>query len=212
MLLFANQEFAADQAEIALSVPVESYEHYENWLTGVAEAAGMPRFRLIDEPSAAALGYGAHIQPGNVYLMFDFGGGTMHAALILIEEVLGAGSGRRCRVLAKAGADVGGMTLDQWLYEEVLRRSGLSDADAAVRRASRSLLQQCEAAKERLSFADEATITVPDLDLARPNDTGRVRGTARPARPLRPGRPGASAACWRRAATWGTRRTTSAPC
>ena len=51
----------ATDEEIALTVPVEAFEHYETWLTGVTEAAGMPRFRLIDEPSAAALGYGAVI-------------------------------------------------------------------------------------------------------------------------------------------------------
>ena len=31
---------------------MEAFEHYEDWLTGVAEAAGLPRFRLLDEPSA----------------------------------------------------------------------------------------------------------------------------------------------------------------
>ena len=59
----------------------------------------MPRFRLIDEPSAAALGYGAHIQPGNGYLIFDFGGGTLDVAIVLIEEEASAAVGRRCRVL-----------------------------------------------------------------------------------------------------------------
>ncbi|TLN14251.1 Hsp70 family protein, partial [bacterium] len=78
VLAIASQEIGLKNEEVALSVPVEAYEHYENWLTGVAEAAGILRFRLIDEPSAAALGYGAHIQPGNVYLIFDFGGGTLH--------------------------------------------------------------------------------------------------------------------------------------
>src|SRR5512142_207066 len=105
VLVFAAQETGFRDEEVALSVPVEAFEHYENWLASVAEKAGMPRFRLIDEPSAAALGYGAHIQAGNVYLLFDFGGGTMHAAVVLIESEETAGTpagGRRCRVLGKA--------------------------------------------------------------------------------------------------------------
>jgi molecular chaperone DnaK (HSP70) len=150
--------------EVALTVPVESFVHYEDWLTGVAEAAGMPRFRLIDEPSAAALGYGAPIQPGDVYLIFDFGGGTLDVAVVLIEEEASAQAGRRCRVLGKAGADLGGMTIDQWLYQEVLRRNRRDPADDEVRRLSRALLVACERAKEQLSDHERAEVVVAELD------------------------------------------------
>jgi molecular chaperone DnaK (HSP70) len=148
-------------------VPVESYEHYENWLGEVADTAGLPRFRLIDEPSAAALGYGAHILPGNVYLIFDFGGGTMHAAVVLIEADHAAGSGRRCRVLGKAGKDIGGASLDQWLFEETLKRTGQTDLDDEIRRVSNSLLVECEQVKEKLSFSDSADLTVMNPDSGR---------------------------------------------
>ena len=100
------------------------------------KSAGLSRYRLIDEPSAAALGYGAHIQPGDVYLIFDFGGGTMHAAVVLVEPQEQENNGRRCRVLGKAGADLGGTTIDQWLFQEVLRRNRRSDTDEDVRLVS----------------------------------------------------------------------------
>ncbi len=160
VLLFAAAEIDIADEEIALSVPVEAFEHYEDWLAGVAESAGMPRFRLIDEPSAAALGYGAHIQPGDVYLIFDFGGGTLHAAVVLVEPDAGAQAGRRCRVLGKAGADLGGMTLDQWLFQEVLRLNRRSDSDEDVRAVSNALLTECERAKIRLSSHERADISV----------------------------------------------------
>ncbi|HET92341.1 MAG TPA: Hsp70 family protein [Chloroflexi bacterium] len=159
VLTFAGAELGVSGEEIGLTVPVEAFEHYEDWLAEVAEAAGMPRFRLIDEPSAAALGYGAHIQPGDVYLIFDFGGGTLHAAVVLIEEET-ARAGRRCRMLGKAGVDVGGMTLDQWLFQEVLRQNGRTDDDEDVRPLSRALLTECEQAKERLSFQERADVSV----------------------------------------------------
>lgn len=170
VLLLAAQEVGISDEEIALTVPVESYEHYENWLTEVAEASGMPRFRLIDEPSAAALGYGAHIQPNDAYLIFDFGGGTLDVVVVLIEEEEEARAGRRCRVLGKAGAEIGGMTIDQWLYQEVLRLNGLSDSDEAVRQISGALLQDCEEAKKRLSDHDRA-----DVGMMNP-DTGTTIG------------------------------------
>jgi molecular chaperone DnaK (HSP70) len=164
VLVFAAQEVGFQDEEVALSVPVEAFEHYENWLISVAENAGMPRFRLIDEPSAAALGYGAHIQPGSVYLLFDFGGGTMHAAVVLIEESETAGGGRRCRVLGKAGRDIGGTTVDQWIFQETLRLNHRLDSDDDVRRISTALLVECERVKEQLSFSEQASLSVVNPD------------------------------------------------
>ncbi len=159
VLLFAVEELNIGNEEIALTVPVEAFEHYEDWLADVTKEAGMLRFRLIDEPSAAALGYGVHIQPGDVYLIFDFGGGTLGVAVVLTEEEE-VQAGRRCRVLGKAGADLGGITIDQWLFQEVLRQNGRSDADENVRQLSRALLVECERAKERLSFYRRADVSV----------------------------------------------------
>jgi len=162
VLLFAAQELNLADEEVALTVPVEAFEHYENWLAEVAENAGLPRFRLIDEASAAALGYGAHVQPGNVYLIFDFGGGTLDVAVVLIEQEVNSASqsGRRCRVLGKAGVEIGGATLDQLLFQEVLKRNKRQDADEDVRQVSKALLAECERAKERLSAYERAEVSV----------------------------------------------------
>lgn len=163
ILGFAAVEAGVEDEEVALTVPVEAYEHYEDWLTNVAASAGMPRFRLIDEPSAAALGYGAGVQAGHAYLLFDFGGGTLDVAVVLIEDDDVRGSaGPRCRVLGKAGVELGGTTIDGWLFAEVLRRRGCTDADEPVRRVSRFLLSECERAKERLSSHPRADVTVLD--------------------------------------------------
>lgn len=173
VLALATVEADAAGEEISLTAPVESFEHYEDWLAEVAEVAGVSRFRLIDEPSAAALGYGAHIQPGNVYLMFDFGGGTVQAAVVLIQDAdERTGAGRCCRVLGKAGDDIGGSTIDQWIFQELLARNGKQDSDDDVRQLSRALLVECERAKELLSdpARDRAEISVLNPD------TGAVLG------------------------------------
>jgi molecular chaperone DnaK len=162
LFLFATNELNIKDEEIGLSVPVEAFEHYEEWLSSVAEAAGMQRFRLIDEPSAAALGYGAHIQPGHVYLIFDFGGGTMHAAVVLMEAEENKISGRRCRVLGKAGKYIGGASIDQWIFAEVLKRNGHRDYEESVRKISNALLVECERAKESLSGAEEASLILKE--------------------------------------------------
>jgi molecular chaperone DnaK len=162
VLLFAAEELKLGDEEVALTVPVESFEHYVEWLTGVSEAAGLQRFRLIDEPSAAALGYGAHIQPGHAYLIFDFGGGTLDVAVALIEEQEQFESGRRCRILGKAGKEIGGSSIDTWIMQEVLRQNNRDALDDDIRRISSELLGECRAAKEKLSFQEQAEISVMD--------------------------------------------------
>ncbi len=164
VLIILAQELELKDEEIAFSVPVEAYEHYENWLASVAENAGLPRYRLIDEPSAAALGYGAHIQPGSVYLVFDFGGGTMHAAVVRMEEDAAAKNGRRCRVLGKAGRDIGGSAIDQWLYEDVLASNHREEGEETVRRLSNAILVECERIKEELSFKDQSEFSLMNPD------------------------------------------------
>ncbi|HEV3444540.1 MAG TPA: Hsp70 family protein [Gemmataceae bacterium] len=161
VLTFAAAELKLRDEEVAFTAPVEAFEHYEDWLTGVAEAAGLPRFRLLDEPSAAALGYGAIVQPGDVYLVFDFGGGTLDVAVVLIEDASQPGR-RRCRVLGKAGADLGGATFDQWLFEDLLRQNQLRDGDDVMLRLGRALLVECERAKEELSFQEESLVRLGD--------------------------------------------------
>ncbi len=160
VLYYAAEEMELGDEEIALTVPVESFEHYENWLAEVAEAAGLPRFRVIDEPSAAALGYGAHIHPGDVYLIFDFGGGTLDVSAVLLEEDPDASSGRRVKVLGKSGVELGGVTIDQWLFQEVLKRNDRDPNDDEVRRVSNRLLGECMLAKEQLSTVESAGVTV----------------------------------------------------
>ncbi|OQY48090.1 MAG: heat-shock protein Hsp70 [Anaerolineaceae bacterium 4572_78] len=161
VILFATEELDISDEEIALTVPVESFEHYENWLNDVVSETKSLRFRLVDEASSAALGYGANIQPGDVYFIFDFGGGTLDVSVVLVEEEKSQPqSGKRCRILGKAGLDVGGATIDQWLFQAVLRKNGRTDNEESVREISNTILVECERAKERLSSHDHADISV----------------------------------------------------
>ncbi|PKO18623.1 MAG: Hsp70 family protein [Chloroflexi bacterium HGW-Chloroflexi-10] len=161
VLTFALTEAEINSSdEIAFSVPVESFEHYENWISSVAQEAGIMRYRLIDEPSAAALGYGASIQANSVYLILDIGGGTMHSSVVLMTEEAQLAGGRRCRVLGKAGKDIGGTTIDQWLFTDFLKKNKRKDFDADIRPISNQILAACEHAKEILSTQDEAAVSI----------------------------------------------------
>ena len=163
VLVYAAGELGLRDEEIALTVPVEAFEHYENWLLRAAETAGFARCRLIDEASAAALGYGAGVGAGQALLVFDFGGGTLDVSIALLDEATEGGP-RRCRVLGKAGADLGGASVDQWLYEDVVRRNGRDSADPIIRRNGRRLLAECEALKIALSTLPVARLSVVDAE------------------------------------------------
>ena len=76
VLNYINGITGITDEEIAFTVPIESYEHYQDWFSRVCEQAGITRWRLLDEASAAALGYNINIQANDVYMVFDFGGGS----------------------------------------------------------------------------------------------------------------------------------------
>ncbi len=164
VLAAATAESHVDAEEVAFTVPVEAFEDYENWLHQTATGGGLPHFRLIDEPAAAALGYGVNIRPNDVYLIFDLGGGTLDVAIVLVEENAAVSESRRCRVLGKAGADLGGATIDGVLFQEVLRQASRGEAEDTIRAASRTVLVACEEMKERLSFLEQASTEVPLSD------------------------------------------------
>lgn len=162
VILQAAEKVDLGEEEIVFTVPVESFEHYEDWIANIAEDIQITRFRLIDEASAAALGYDAHIQPNDVYIVFDFGGGTLDVSVVIIEDEDedAAVHGKSCRVLGKSGADLGGMIVDSWIFEYIIKENGMTSSDENVRILSRALLVQCETAKKRLSQYDSANISV----------------------------------------------------
>jgi molecular chaperone DnaK (HSP70) len=108
--------------DVVLTTPVDAYETYRAELLRIARALGLRRVRFIDEPVAAALGYGLGLSRDRRVLVVDFGGGTLHFALVsLCAREAEAGASR---VLAKEGRPLGGNLVNQWLLDEFCRRLG----------------------------------------------------------------------------------------
>jgi len=70
-----------DVDSLIFTVPVDSFESYRHWLSGVCEKLSVDRVRILDEPTAAALGYGLN-GGGETLLVVDFGGGTLDLSLV----------------------------------------------------------------------------------------------------------------------------------
>ena len=146
--------------EVAFTLPVESFEYAQSWLDGVVRSAGVLRPRYLDEASAAALGYAARVRPGAPYLVFDFGGGTLDVSIVRSDETTDGTV--RSRLLGKAGAQVGGSALDQWLAKSTAD-TVLTGRDAAsVRSLMPRMLAEAERVKEVLSAIDSADFEITD--------------------------------------------------
>ena len=127
-------------SEIILTAPVQAYEKYLRWLEECSAeifspnlpTLATPQIRILDEPTAAALGYGA-IAPDALVLVIDFGGGTLDLSLVRLPksdnigkwgEQIGVNRSEwteyQAEVIAKTGYTIGGEDIDQWLVEDYL--------------------------------------------------------------------------------------------
>ena len=156
----------AEIEQLVLTAPVESFEMYVAWLNEVMAGYdfGSEQVRVVDESTAAALGY-AVTEPDALVLVFDFGGGTLDISLVQLPENRAKTGGflkrlrRRmlnqhtARVIAKAGQITGGSDIDHWLQNYIL-----SQLDHNLENPSAALLTACEQAKINLSAAEQTEI------------------------------------------------------
>ncbi|HSB03370.1 MAG TPA: Hsp70 family protein [Anaerolineales bacterium] len=165
-LLDALPYRAEDIDQLAITVPVAALEEYAAWLSRAVDGIPAEKIRIVDESTAAALGY-AITEPNATVLVIDFGGGTLDLSLVRLPEnrektgkrlsvkTNGISSGK-AQVIAKAGVSLGGADIDQWLLQEVLRRENLLPESLGA--GYSTLLSACEQAKIALSTMRETTL------------------------------------------------------
>ena len=125
--------FDEDVADVTIATPSGFYETYRAELKAIlrrvkrrgwwerirASLWGKPagiRFRTLDEPVAAALGYGVDVGRPTTLVAFDFGGGSMEAAVVRTHGARTVETGR-AEVLAKQAVELGGDDIDRWILE-----------------------------------------------------------------------------------------------
>jgi len=146
-----QQQFHADQ--VVFTVPVGAFERYRDWFWQLSQQLALPPLQLVDESTAAALGY-AQKRPGSLVLVVDFGGGTLD--LSLVRTAFGENEWElKGEVVAKADAYVGGGDIDCWIVEDYLTSIGQS-RDNLDETTWQNLLEIAERLKIRLSGNEEA--------------------------------------------------------
>lgn len=143
--------------DLVVTSPVSAFEMYRAEVQQVLKKLGVRRVRFVDEPVAAALGYGISLSHARTVLVVDVGGGTMHVVLVRLSPQ-GAVSGQ-ATVLAKRGRPLGGNAVDGWVLHDLCRQMGqdLAAEDDEITRLWRRLMfaEACRV-KESVFFEEEA--------------------------------------------------------
>ncbi|NEZ64104.1 Hsp70 family protein [Leptolyngbyaceae cyanobacterium CCMR0082] len=175
-----QQEESLD--EVVLTVPVDSFETYRNWLGTLCQSWDINRVRMIDEPTAAALGYG--LTDNEIVLVLDFGGGTLDLAIVQLsggrsqalgyilkwgQKAMGKSAQQvsTAKVLAKAGENLGGADIDQWVAQHLSEQYGIPLSPLTLRLAEQLKIQLSNALKANESYFDDETFESYDLTLER---------------------------------------------
>ncbi len=136
------KQYPDAQKSLTLTVPVDSFEAYRQWLSQVFADLEVEQIQLLDEPTAAALGYGR--ETAKTLLVVDFGGGTLDLVLLRQAQTRQVKPGIRLKwgaqwlgqsdnsptearpkVIAKAGRTLGGSDIDAWIGAHFQAKLGI---------------------------------------------------------------------------------------
>ncbi|CAN6289863.1 unnamed protein product [Urochloa humidicola] len=166
----AEAYLATTVKNAVITVPVYFNDSQRQATMDAGTIAGLNVMSIINEPAAAAIGYGLHkILNGHgerTVLIFDLGGGTLDVSILKVDP--GADIDMSVfKVKATAGnTHLGGADLDNQMVKHFVREFLKRYKMLAIRsdkRALRRLRTACERAKRALSYTVEATIEIDSL-------------------------------------------------
>ena len=118
--------------------------------------AGLEVYRLVAEPTAAALAYGLDRGEEGLFAVYDLGGGTFDISVLRLR-------GGVFQVLATGGdSALGGDDFDRALADLFLDRAGVAEPNPRQIRAAQ---HEARRAKEALTDAESVPVSVPELEL-----------------------------------------------
>jgi molecular chaperone HscA len=145
----AVAELGGELAGAVITVPAYFDEAQRQATKDAAKLAGLEVFRLLNEPTAAAVAYGLDNAAEGVYAVYDLGGGTFDISVLKLTRGV-------FEVLATNGDPaLGGDDFDRAVYDWLLAQSGLSGLSSGD---ARLLLAASRSAKERLSEQAEVAV------------------------------------------------------
>lgn len=146
---------------VVITVPAYFDDGQRQATRDAGRLAGLEVYRLLNEPTAAALAYGLDKQVNGRFAVFDLGGGTFDVSILSLD-------GGVFEVKATGGdSSLGGDDFDRAIALLLLARAGVPADAEGHRAASRAVLESAKRVKEALTTAEEAPVSVrrPDGSL-----------------------------------------------
>lgn len=153
----AEAILSGDLTGAVVTVPAYFDDAQRQATKDAARLAGLHVFRLLNEPTAAAVAYGLDQQPEGIYAIYDLGGGTFDISILQMHRGV-------FEVLATAGdSALGGDDMDHAIAEWIMLQSGINhDADRSL---LRQLMQEGRRIKETLTQEDHTMASIQSGDI-----------------------------------------------
>ncbi len=153
----AEQTLGDELSGVVITVPAYFDDAQRQATRDAARLAGLNVFRLLNEPTAAAVAYGLDQKSDGLIAVYDLGGGTFDISILRLNKGV-------FEVLATGGdSALGGDDMDHVIAEWILTQIGNTEIDAAI---SRKLLIAARQAKETLTTEEYAEIQIKTDNLS----------------------------------------------
>lgn len=155
--LDAEEKLGEKVDSAVITCPANFDDSQRKATKAAGEIAGFKVFRIINEPTAAALAYGFGKKKAEKVVVYDFGGGTFDVTILNVAP-------ETVEVLATGGeAHLGGEDFDQriinWIIENFKKDEGIDLSKDAL--ALQRVKEAAEKAKIELSSTMETEINLP---------------------------------------------------
>ncbi len=157
----ASEHLGAAVAKAVVTVPAYYNDRQRQEVREAGQSAGLDVVRIINEPTAAAIAYGARGGTSEKLAVYDLGGGTFDISVIEMRD--------RVFEVRAAGGDtfLGGLDFDSALMQYVLAdfktRHGVDLRSDPI--AVQRLRDMVERVKIDLSSRQEASVSIPFITM-----------------------------------------------
>jgi molecular chaperone HscA len=150
----AEETLGGALSGVVVTVPAYFDDSQRQATKDAAGLAGLNVFRLLNEPTAAAIAYGLDKSADGIHAIYDLGGGTFDISILHLNKGV-------FEVMATGGdTALGGDDFDHLIAQWIITQAGISKPDAALQR---QLLQTARAAKERLTQQQRTEISLDNI-------------------------------------------------
>ena len=148
----AEETLGGELDGVVITVPAYFDDAQRQATKDAAKLAGLNVFRLLNEPTAAAVSYGLDQGADGIHAVYDLGGGTFDISILKLNKGV-------FEVLSTGGdSALGGDDFDRVVAEWIMAQAGISDdADHGT---LRHLMDLGRSLKEQLTEADTADISI----------------------------------------------------